>query len=59
VRIRAAPDQVLYAELTTVAEGFAAVGSEADLRAETEHSDQEWARARATGSRHPAHGAIV
>jgi hypothetical protein len=50
VLLRGAPDIDLWGEFTTVAEGFVAVGSEAELRAQTEFSDEQWERARATGS---------
>jgi hypothetical protein len=50
ILLRAAPDLDLWGEFSTEAEGFVAAGSEAELRARTEHPAEDWERARTTGS---------
>ena len=44
----------LWAEFSTVAEAFGAVGAEAELRPRTQHSSRAWELARRTGSSRPA-----
>jgi hypothetical protein len=50
VLVRASHRLDLWGELSTLQESFAVVGTEAQLRARSQHSDEAWSRAKFTGS---------
>jgi hypothetical protein len=50
ILLRAAPDEDFWGEYETISEDFLDAGPEAELRARTEHGEEQWARARSTGS---------
>lgn len=50
ILLRAARHADLYGEYSTIAEGFVAIGGQAEIKAQTRHSARAWALARRTGS---------